>query len=345
MQQVFRTKITEMLGIDHPILCGGMQWISRAEFVAAICNAGAFGFITAESFETAASFRDEIRKMRDLTDRPFGVNLSMLPEFKVAERTTAFCDVVCEEGILAVETAGRNPEPLMPRLKEAGVKVIHKVTSLRHAEKAQAAGVDAVTLIGFEAGGHVGMDDVASFILIPLAASRLQVPVVAGGSICNGRGLLGALAMGAEAVLMGTRFLATPECPIHPAVKERVVRTGEKDTALVMRSIFNPMRCLRNRLAEEVLAMEERGTTLEEILLKVAGGKGKQAYEIGDPEMSPIPCGQIAGLIDAIQSVKEVIDSMVAEAEELRGRLNRMVSCQDREGSGDFRADVVGTGS
>lgn len=325
MRQVFKTKITGMLGIDHPILCGGMQWISRAEFVAEICNAGAFGFITAETFETAEALRNEIRKMRDLTARPFGVNISMLPEFQVRERTFAFCDVVCEEGVLAVETAGRSPEPLMPRLKQAGVKVIHKVTSIRHAEKAQAAGADAVTLIGFEAGGHVGMDDVASFILIPLAAARLQVPVIAGGSIANGRGLLGALAMGAEAVLMGTRFMATEECPIHPAVKERVVRSGEKDTALVMRSIRNPLRCLRNRLADEVLAMEERGTTLEEILVKVAGGKGRKAYEIGDPEMSPIPCGQIAGLIDAVQPVKEVIDSMVAEADRLRARLDRMV--------------------
>jgi nitronate monooxygenase len=326
MQQIFKTKITEMLGIEHPILCGGMQWISRADFVAAICNAGAFGFITAESFETAEDFREEIRRMRNLTDKPFGVNISMLPEFKVPERTTAFLDVVCEEGILAVETAGRNPEPLMAQLKGAGVKVIHKVTSIRHAEKAQAAGVDAITLIGFEAGGHVGMDDVASFILIPLAVSRLQVPVIAGGSISNGKGLLGALAMGAEAVLMGTRFMATLECPIHPTVKERVVQTGEKDTALVMRSIFNPMRCLKNSLAEEVMAMEERGTTLEEVLVKVAGGKGKKAYEIGDPDMSPIPCGQIAGLIDEIKPVKEIIDSMVAEAEELRGRLNRMAS-------------------
>ena len=326
MQQVLKTKITEMLGIDHPILCGGMQWICRADFVAEICKAGAFGFITAESFETAEEFRDEIRRMRDLTDKPFGVNISMLPEFKLRERTTAFCDVVCEEGIIAVETAGRNPEPMMPQLKEAGVKVIHKVTSVRHAEKAQAAGVDAITLIGFEAGGHVGMDDVASFILIPLAASRLKVPVIAGGSICNGRGLLGALAMGAEAVLMGTRFMATPECPIHPAVKERVVQTGEKDTALVMRSIFNPMRCLKNSLAEEIMAMEEKGTTLEEILVKVAGGRGKKAYEIGDPEMSPIPCGQIAGLIDEIKPVREVIHGMVAEAEALRGRLNRMAS-------------------
>ncbi len=326
MEQVFNTKITEMLGIDHPILCGGMQWISKAEFVAEICNAGALGFITAESFETADEFRDEIRKMRDLTDKPFGVNISMLPEFKVRERTFTFLDVVCEEGIVAVETAGRNPEPLMSRFKEAGVKVIHKITSLRHAEKAQAAGVDAITFIGFEAAGHVGMDDVASFILIPLAASRLKVPVIAGGSICNGRGLLGALAMGAEGVLLGTRFMATDECPVHPVVKERIVQCGEKDTILVMRSIFNPLRCLKNNLAEEVMAMEERGTTLEEIIEKMAGGKGKIAYELGDPEMSPIPCGQIAGLIDEIQPVKEVIHGMIAEAEELRGRLNGMAS-------------------
>jgi nitronate monooxygenase len=326
MEQVFNTKITEMLGIDHPILCGGMQWISRAEFVAEICNAGALGFITAESFETADEFREEIRKMRDLTDKPFGVNISMLPEFKVRERTVAFCEVVCDEKIRVVETAGRSPEPLMQELKAAGVKVIHKVTSIRHALKAEAVGADAITFIGFEAGGHVGMDDVASFILIPLAVSRLKVPVIAGGSICNGRGLLGALAMGAEGVLLGTRFMDTDECPVHPVVKERIVQCGEKDTLLVMRSIFNPLRCLRNSLAEEVMAMEERGTTLEEIIEKMAGGKGKMAYELGDPEMSPIPCGQIAGLIEAIEPVKKVIHGMVAEAEELRGRLNQMAS-------------------
>jgi NAD(P)H-dependent flavin oxidoreductase YrpB (nitropropane dioxygenase family) len=323
MQQQFKTAITDMLGIDHPILCGGMQWISRAPFVAAIGEAGGMGFITAESFETAEDLRAEIQKIRDLTDKPFGVNISMLPEFKVRERTEQFCDVICEEGVKSVETAGRNPAPLVPRLKDAGIKIIHKVTSLRHAEKAQGAGVDAITLIGFGSGGHVGMDDVAAFILIPLAVERLQVPVIAGGGIYNGKGFLGALAMGADAVLMGTGFMTTEECPIHPVIKEKVVQTSEKETALVMKTIGNPLRCIRNQLADQVIAMEARGTTLEEILGLMAGGKGKQAYELGDPEMSPIACGQVAGLIDRVKTVREVIDDIISEAVEGLDRLDR----------------------
>ena len=325
MGKRFATKITEMLDIDHPILCGGMQWISRSDFVAEVCNAGGLGFITAESFETPEDLRKDIRKIKGLTDKPFGVNISMLPEVgQVRERTLKFCDVVCQEGVKVVETAGRSPEDLMPRLKDAGVKVIHKLTSVRHAETAQRQGVDAVTLIGFGSGGHVGLDDVASFILIPLAVSRLTIPVIAGGAICDGRGFLGALAMGAEAVLLGTRFFATTECPVHQDIKERIVHAKETDTTLIMGSIRNPARCVKNRLAEEVLAIEARGASLEEIIVKVAGGKGKMAYQTGDPDMSPIPCGQIAGLINEIKSVKEVIEEIISEADELHLRLKGM---------------------
>jgi len=313
-----------MLGIEHPILCGGMQWISRSDFVAEVCNAGGIGFITAESFEDPEDLRKDIQKIRTLTDKPFGVNISMLPEFKIRERTQIFCDIVCEEGVTVVETAGRNPAPIVPSLKQAGVKIIHKMTSIRHAEKAQHEGVDAVTLIGFGSGGHVGMDDVASFILLPLAVERLKIPVIAGGGVCNGKGLLGSLAMGAEGVLMGTAFMATEECPIHPGIKQRVLETGEKDTALVMRTIRNPLRCIRNDLAEKVMEMEERGTTLEEIISLMAGGKGKKAYEIGDPEMSPLACGQIAGLIHEIKPVKRLIEDIITEAGDLHDRLNKM---------------------
>lgn len=326
MGKRFTTRVTEMLGIEYPILCGGMQWVSRAEFVAEVCNAGGIGFITAETFETTDDLRAEIRKMRTLTDRPFGVNISMLPELGVKKRTMQLCDVVCEEGIKIVETAGNTPEPLMPKLKEAGITVIHKLTSVRHAETAQDLGVDAVTLIGYGSGGHIGLDNVASFILLPLAVSRLRIPVIAGGAIGNGRGFLGALAMGAEAVLLGTAFFATEECPIHPAIKEKVVQASETDTTIIMGSIDNPARCLRNRLVDEVLAMEERGTTLEEIVAKVAGGKGRIAYDIGDPEMSPIACGQAVGLIDRVKSVREVIEDIISEADELLARLNRMTS-------------------
>jgi nitronate monooxygenase len=326
MEKRFTTRITEMLGIEHPILCGGMQWISRADFVAAICNAGALGFITAESFETPEDLRAEIRRMRTLTDRPFGVNITMIPEFKTRPRTLELLDVVCEEGVGVVETAGQSPKALMPKLKEAGVKVIHKLTSVRHAETAQKLGVDAVALLGYGSGGHIGLNNVASFISLPLAVSRLEIPVVAAGAVCDGKGLLGALAMGAEAVLMGTRFFTTEECPIHPAVKEKVVQARETDTTLIMQSIKNPMRCVKNKLTDEVEAMEERGTTLDEILTKVSGGRGKSAYQTGDPEMSPIACGQVAGLIEKVKPVSEVIADIISEAEGLLGRLNSMSS-------------------
>ena len=220
-----KTKLTEMLGIEHPILCGGMQWISKSAFVAEVCNTGALAFITAETCETPEDLRQEIRKTRDLTDKPFGVNVSMVPEFGIADRTKQFCDIVCEEGVGVVETAGRSPAPLIPQLKDAGIKIVHKLTSVRHAVTAQRLGVDAVTLIGFGSGGHVGMDDVANMILIPAAAARLDIPVIAGGAVADGSGLVAALALGAEGVLMGTRFMITDEAPLHRAIKGNVCCT------------------------------------------------------------------------------------------------------------------------
>jgi nitronate monooxygenase len=324
MTQTFKTKITEMLGIEHPILCGGMQWISRAEFVAAVCNAGALAFITAESLETPEDLRAEIKKVRDLTDKPFGVNLSMVPEFGLPERTLKFCDVVVEEGVRVVETAGRSPEPLMPTLKDAGVKVIHKLTSVRHALSAQRLGVDAVTLIGFGSGGHIGNDNVASFVLTPKAVAELDIPVIAGGAICNGKGFLGALAMGADAVLMGTAFMMTAECPIHANIKDRLVETRETDTTLLLTTIKNPIRCMKNKLAEECLMIESEGASFEEIIKSVAGGKGQIAYDSGDPDGAPISCGQIAGLINEIKPARQVVAEIITEAEELLQRLNRI---------------------
>ena len=323
---MFKTKITEMLGIEYPILCGGMQWISRAEFVASVCNAGGIGFITAESLETPEDLRNEIKKMHDLTDKPFGVNISMVPEFGVPERSLQFCEVVAEEGVKVVETAGRSPKPLMPTLKDAGIKVIHKMTSIRHAASAQKLGVDAVTLIGYGSGGHIGMDNVASFIMIPMAVSRLDIPVIAGGGVADGKGFLGALAMGAEAVLMGTAFFATKESPAHDAIKERLVQTKETDTCLILNTIHNPIRCVKNKLADECLALEEKNATFEEILTAVAGGKGKLAYDSGDTEISPIACGQIVGAIDQVKTVKQVIDDIVNEADTLMERLKAITA-------------------
>jgi nitronate monooxygenase len=321
---MFKTRITEMLGIEYPILCGGMQWISYGEFVAEISNAGSIGFITAETVGTPEALREEIRKTKTLTDKPFGVNISMVPEFGVPERALRFCDVVCEEGVAVVETAGRSPKELMPSLKAAGIKVIHKLTSVRHAVSAQKLGVDAVTLVGYGSGGHVGMDEVASFILVPMAVSQLDIPVIAGGGICDGKGFLGALAMGAEAVLMGTAFFATKECPVHEGIKERLVRTKETETCLLLKSLNNPVRCVKNRLADECLALEAQHATFEEIITTVAGGKGKMAYDSGDSDDSPIACGQVVGAINKIKSVKEVIRDIITEADELLKRLNRM---------------------
>jgi NADH:quinone reductase (non-electrogenic) len=326
MSKRYQTKITEMLGIEYPILSGGMQWVSRAEFVASVCNAGATGFITAESLEKPEDLKDEIKKIRDLTDKPFGINLSMVPEFGEPKRTLAFCDVLCEAGIKFVETAGRSPEPLMPVLKQGGVKVIHKLTSVRHAKKAEKLGVDAVTILGYGSGGHIGTENIASFIQVPLAIKELNIPIIAGGGIATGSGFLGALAMGAEAVLMGTAFFASEEAAIHDGIKQKLVETNVADTVLLLKSIGNPIRVARNTLADECLALEERGASLEEVITKVAGGKGKQAYMSGDAESSPLACGQTVGLVDAIKPVKQIIDDMIAEADALLDRLNGAIS-------------------
>jgi nitronate monooxygenase len=263
--------------------------------------------------------------MPSLTDKPFGVNISLIPEFEIGERTLRFVDVICEEGVKVIETAGQSPEFLLPKTKEAGIKVIHKCTSVRHAETAQRIGVDAISLLGYGSGGHIGLENVASFVSIPLAVSRLHIPVIAAGGIGNGRGFLGALAMGAEGVLMGTAFYATQECPVHPAIKERLVQTKANETGLIMSSIRNPMRVALNRMAVEVIAMEAEGTTLEAILEKVSGGRQKLSYETGDAESSPIVCGQGVGLIDEIKSVKEVVDQIISEARELLDRLNHLL--------------------
>jgi len=325
MEQPFKTRLTEMLGIQHPILMGGMQWITRSGFVAHVCNAGGLGFITAESFETPEDLREDVKKIKDLTDNPFGVNISMVPEFgDLKDRTHRLCDVVCEEKVPVVETAGRNPAPLIPVLKSAGVKIIHKMTSVYHAKKAEEAGVDAVALLGFGSGGHIGLQDVASFISLPQAVISVDIPVIAAGGIADGKGFLGALAMGAEGILLGSRFMATRECPVHEEIKAKYVEAGAEETALIMKSIRNPMRTIRNKLAVDVLAIEDRGTTLEEILKHVSGQRTKSSYMDGNPENSMLPCGQGVGLIDDIKTVVQVMEEIIEEARACRDRLNKM---------------------
>ncbi len=322
---MFKTRITEMLGIEYPIISGGMQWLSKAELASAVSEAGGLGLITAASFPDTEELRDEIRQTRTLTDKPFGVNISMLPAMIAGDTTQKYLDIVCEEKVPVVETSGRSPEELVPALKEAGVKIIHKVPAVRFARKAESVGADAVTIVGFECGGHPGMDDVTSMILIPRAAETLDIPVIAGGGIADARGFMAALSLGAEAVVMGTRFLATKECPSHANFKEWLVEAQETDTMMIERSIRNAVRVMRNETAEKVLEMEEKGATLDELIVYISGKVGREAWMSGDLDGATIACGQNIGLIHDVKTVKEVIDGIVSGAREIAARLNGIV--------------------
>ncbi len=312
---MFKTRITEMLGIEYPIIQGGMMWLSTAELAAAVSNAGGFGIITALSCGSKEGLRQEIHKCKGLTDKPFGVNVSMLPRLTANDQTEGYFDVIIEEGVTGVETSGRNPEPYLPRLKQAGIKVIHKVPAVRFAQKAEQIGVDAVTLVGFECGGLPGMDDVTTFILIQKATKVLNIPVVAGGGICDARGFMAALALGAEGVLMGTRFMLTEECWAHPQIKERLLQATELDTVLVARSIQNASRVIKNQAAMRALEMEQRNATLEELRTVINSEAGLQALQEGDADGGIIACGQVIGLINDLKSVQEVIDEIVEGAQ------------------------------
>ena len=318
---MIKTRITEMLGIDYPILMGGMQWLARAELAAAVSNAGGIGFITAVSFGTVDELREEIHKARTLTDKPFGVNVSMLPIMMPGDMTERFIDLICEEQIPVIETAGRNPEPHVAKLKSAGVKLIHKVPAVRFARKAEAVGADAVTIVGFECGGHPGMDDVPSLIVLPKAVQALNVPVIAAGGFCDGKSVVAALALGADAVLMGTRFMAAEESPMHANFKQWMVEARETDTRVVERSIRNAARIMNNEAAQTVAKMESEGATLEELLPVIAGKLSREAYLSGDIELGTIACGQVVGRITEIKSCKAIIEGILSEAKAALDRL------------------------
>lgn len=315
------TRITGLLGIVHPIIQGGMQWISTAEFAAAVSNAGALGIMTALSCASGEELRREIRRLKSLTDKPFGVNISMLPMMMGGEIYDEYFSIVIEEGVKIVETSGRSPEAFVPALKKAGVTIIHKVPAVRYAKKAEAVGADAVTIVGFECGGHPGMDDVTSLILVPKAAQSLRVPVIAGGGFCDGRGLAAALALGAEAVLMGTRFMATRECAIHDNFKDWMVQAEETETMIIERSIRNAARVRRNRDADQVLEMEKEGATLEDLLPLIAGRVGRDAYLSGDMDRGTVACGQAVGRIQDVPTIHELVRRITAEAEEILRKL------------------------
>jgi NADH:quinone reductase (non-electrogenic) len=313
-----KTRITEMLGIEHPIIQGGMHYVGFAELAAAVSNAGGLGIITALTQKTPELLAKEIVRCRDMTDKPFGVNLTFLPAF-AQPPYPEYIRAIIEGGVKVVETAGRNPESVMPYLKAAGIKVIHKCTSVRHSLKAEAIGCDAVSVDGFECGGHPGEDDVPNFILLPRAAEELKIPFVASGGMADGRSLVAALALGAEGINMGTRFIATREAPVHENVKKAIVAASELDTRLVMRGLRNTERVLNNAGVARVLEIErEKGDalTIADLYDQIAGVYPKVMID-GDMEAGAWSCGMVAGLIHDIPTVKELIDRIMREADSL----------------------------
>ena len=313
-----KTRITELFGIRHPIIQGGMHYVGFAELAAAVSNAGGLGLITGLTQKTPELLAKEIRRCREMTDQPIGVNLTFLPTF-TSPPYPEYIAAIAEGGVRIVETAGRSPEAYMPALKQAGIKVIHKCTSVRHALKAEAIGCDAVSVDGFECGGHPGEDDMPNMILLPRAAEELKIPFVASGGMADARSLVAALALGADGVNMGTRFIATKEAPVHQNVKDAIVAATELDTRLVMRSLRNTERVLRNPAVDRLIEIErEKGATLkiDDIMEQVAGVYPRVMVE-GEMGAGAWSCGMVVGLIRDIPTVRELIDRIMDDAESL----------------------------
>lgn len=320
-----RTRITELFGIEHPIVQGGMHYVGFAEMAAAVSDAGGLGLITGLTQGTPDKLAAEIERCREMTSKPFGVNLTFLPSVTPPDYP-GFVDVIVNSGVKIVETAGNNPQKWMPSLKAAGVKVIHKCTSVRHALKAEAIGCDAVSVDGFECGGHPGEDDVPNFILLPRAADELTIPFVASGGMADGRSLVAALALGADGINMGTRFIATEEAPVHPRVKAALVEATELDTRLIMRPLRNTERVLTNAAVERLIAKErELGAEIrfEDIAGEVAGVYPRVMVH-GEMDAGGWSCGMVAGLIHDVPTVQELITRIMAQADAIIAeRLNR----------------------
>ncbi|PEI58549.1 NAD(P)H-dependent flavin oxidoreductase [Priestia aryabhattai] len=308
-----KTRITELLNIQYPVICGGLFRIGRAPLAAAVSEAGGLGIITSATFETAKELRHEIRKVRELTDKPIGININLFPSVKRMPNE-AYIDVLLEEGIRIVETSGRSPEPYMKVLKDNNVVVIHKVAGVKYAKTAERVGCDAVTVVGFEAGGHPGMEDVGNIVLVPQTVDALTIPVLAGGGIADGRGLAAMLALGAEGIVMGTRFLASQEALVHDNVKKWMVQASEGDTALIQKTIGSTSRVARNAMALQVMDAESKGASLEELLPLISGKKAVRVYNEGDIDAGIFSCGQSVARIQEIKTVQEIILGVVNEA-------------------------------
>ena len=325
---MIKTKITEMFGIEHPIIQGGMHYVGFAEMASAVANAGGLGIITGLTQKTPDDLANEIAKCHDMTNKPFGVNLTFLPGFQEPDYP-GYIEAIIKGGVRIVETAGRSPEAYMPDLKGAGIKVIHKCTSVRHSLKAEKIGCDAVSVDGFECGGHPGEDDIPNMILLPRAAEELSIPFVASGGMGNGQQLAAALSMGAEGINMGTRFIATKEAPVHDNVKEALVAASELDTELIMRPLRNTERVLSNGAVSKILEKEKAlgdDIQITDIIDEVAGVYPKIMQE-GTMDAGAWSCGMVAGLIHDVPTCKELVERIVSDAEEIiKSRLSQFVA-------------------
>jgi NADH:quinone reductase (non-electrogenic) len=321
---MFRTRITELLGIQVPIVQGGMQWVGRAELASAVSNAGALGVLTALTQPTPEMLRREIQRCRSMTDRPFAVNLTILPTLSPPPYAD-YIDVIIEGGVRIVETAGNSPREYISKFKAADIKIVHKCTTVRHALSAERSGVDVVSIDGFECAGHPGEDDIPGLVLIPIAASALKIPIIASGGIGDGRGMAAALALGAEGINMGTRFVCTREAPVHESLKQALRQACERDTNLIFRTMNNTARVLKNAVSDEVVAMERRpgGCRFEDVRHLVAGIRGRDSWERGDMNGGVLTAGMVIGLIDDIPTCAELIERMTRDC---RAHLTRALS-------------------
>ena len=324
---MIKTRFTEMFGVEHPITCGGMTRVGKAELIAAVANAGALGFITAHSAGKPEDLAKAVARCRERTDKPFGVNLTILPSITPIPYDE-YREAIIESGVKIVETAGNNPQAHLPRFKEAGVKVIHKCTSVRHALKAEALGVDCVSIDGFECAGHPGEDDVGGLILFPATADRIKIPIIASGGIADARGLVAALALGCDGANMGTRFMATVEAPIHENVKRQIVANDERSTNLIFRTLHNTARVAKNAISDDVIAIEKRGNaSFADIKDLVAGVRGATVLDQGEMDAGIWSAGQSQALIHDIPTCAELVARIMREAEAtIRNRLAGMLA-------------------
>ncbi len=321
---MLKTRITELLGIEYPILAGPMAYMSGPELVSAVSNAGGLGIMASLGYQTTDELREAIKKTKQLTDKPFAINVTLLPSARPIKYEDYFLAAI-EEGVKIIETSGRSPEPYIKLCKDAGVTVLHRATRTKDIKTAERVGVDAVTILGMEAAGHPGQEEVGSMVRIPIAVDAVKVPVVAGGGIADARGFVAALAMGAEGVLMGTRFMASKDCIIHNNVKDWLLTLGEMDTILIQKSIKNASRVVRTEHSEKILEMENRGASLEELMPMISGQRGRNVYATGDiGSGAAISVGQVIGLIHDIPTVKEIIDNIISEASVIMQRLQKM---------------------